>query len=582
MQSLTLRRLGGDPPWYEVPAAAARAVADDVFQSDRLLRDDGTLRLSPANVFTATEKALGRGTTVVIAGGDEAERRCTPGDASALADEFRAVGRTAAADAWEAKHGDGAFAAVWIQRPQSSTPKAGLAVCRVRARSLRVCEFEDDVSLARLEAALAGEGCREVLVVSTGDGAAAADVAKRCGAAITKVPPASYGGPPQEIQRALAERCGGDAAEEAARSVPPVALKACAAVLERLAATDPATGPRVLDFDLALDDPTTCLRLDAATLRALALVDDDSVLALLRGHAATAAGRKRLEAWLRRPLADVPTLKARQAAVASLVEDETARQGTRRALKHRSCADADRLAAAFARESIPLRDLVAAHALRERLVSCATALAGDGLRDVKQAVGRAAKSLEKLALLVEEVVDVEALPRVSGVPVSRRDETPSIAQAAQGADVPLRRARPSLVPPRRRRGRAARGSRRRRSDPVPLPEEAREARQDDAEAETRARRPAGSCFKSDQGRRRGGAEGLARDAARDAARRRGAVHDEGRRAARLGPAPGVERLSCGIRRDSAGMFEAVWKSNFYGAFVLNNRVVLHAIDATPA
>ena len=252
---------------------------------------------------------MGRGATVVIAGGDEAERRCTPGDASALADEFRAVGRTAAADAWEAKHGDGAFAAIWVAKPQSATPKTGLAVCRVRARSLRVCEFEDDVSLARLEAALAGEGCREVLVVSTGDGAAAAGRSKRRGASITKVPPASYGGPPQEIQRSLAERCGGDAAEEAARSVPPVALKACAAVLERLMATDPATGPRVLDFDLSLDDPTTCLRLDAATLRALALVDDDSVLALLRGHAATAAGRKRLEAWLRRPLADVPTLK---------------------------------------------------------------------------------------------------------------------------------------------------------------------------------------------------------------------------------------------------------------------------------
>ncbi len=26
----------------------------------------------------------------------------------------------------------------------------------------------------------------------------------------------------------------------------------------------------------------------------------------------------------------------------------------------------------------------------------------------------------------------------------------------------------------------------------------------------------------------------------------------------------------------------VWKSTFYGAFVLNHRVVLHAIDATPA
>ena len=26
----------------------------------------------------------------------------------------------------------------------------------------------------------------------------------------------------------------------------------------------------------------------------------------------------------------------------------------------------------------------------------------------------------------------------------------------------------------------------------------------------------------------------------------------------------------------------VWKSKFYGAFVLNHRVVLHAIDTTPA
>ena len=26
----------------------------------------------------------------------------------------------------------------------------------------------------------------------------------------------------------------------------------------------------------------------------------------------------------------------------------------------------------------------------------------------------------------------------------------------------------------------------------------------------------------------------------------------------------------------------VWKSKFYGAFVLNHRVVLHAVDATPA
>ena len=33
---------------------------------------------------------------------------------------------------------------------------------------------------------------------------------------------------------------------------------------------------------------------------------------------------------------------------------------------------------------------------------------------------------------------------------------------------------------------------------------------------------------------------------------------------------------------SARAFHPVWKSKFYGAFVLNRRVHLHAIDATPA
>jgi len=34
--------------------------------------------------------------------------------------------------------------------------------------------------------------------------------------------------------------------------------------------------------------------------------------------------------------------------------------------------------------------------------------------------------------------------------------------------------------------------------------------------------------------------------------------------------------------DEAQMFKTVWKSKFYGVFVLNRRVDLHAIDATPA
>ena len=36
-----------------------------------------------------------------------------------------------------------------------------------------------------------------------------------------------------------------------------------------------------------------------------------------------------------------------------------------------------------------------------------------------------------------------------------------------------------------------------------------------------------------------------------------------------------------MKMDIEGI-KPVWKSNFYGAFVLNRRVVLHALDATPA
>ena len=38
----------------------------------------------------------------------------------------------------------------------------------------------------------------------------------------------------------------------------------------------------------------------------------------------------------------------------------------------------------------------------------------------------------------------------------------------------------------------------------------------------------------------------------------------------------------GLHLTISGSSSPVWKSKFYGAFVLNHRVVLHAIDATPA
>ena len=96
-------------PHAGVEGADARAVAVEVFQSERLVRGDGRLRLSVANVFGAAAAALQRGEAVEVREGDKVRRRCTPGDAGALADEFRDRGRSAAADAWDARWADAAL-----------------------------------------------------------------------------------------------------------------------------------------------------------------------------------------------------------------------------------------------------------------------------------------------------------------------------------------------------------------------------------------------------------------------------------------------------------------------------------------
>ena len=56
--------------------------------------------------------------------------------------------------------------------------------------------------------------------------------------------------------------------------------------------------------------------------------------------------------------------------------------------------------------------------------------------------------------------------------------------------------------------------------------------------------------------------------------------EEGRALKRVMSAPGDSLASSDL--ELLWKFRPVWKSKFYGAFVLNRRVLLHAIDATPA
>ena len=58
--------------------------------------------------------------------------------------------------------------------------------------------------------------------------------------------------------------------------------------------------------------------------------------------------------------------------------------------------------------------------------------------------------------------------------------------------------------------------------------------------------------------------------------------DDGRRVRARGRADGGQPRTVALLDAVAQARGPVWKSKFYGAFVLNHRVVLHAIDAPPA
>ena len=441
--TLVLERLKTEFPQYAARGDQARSVAREIFHSERLVvpcKDTVELKLSVANVFSAAASALGRGEAVEIREDGKLERRCTPGDASALADEFRSRGRAGAAEAWANQHGDRVLCAVVVEGAGATAPRVGVASCSLAARALTLFAFDDDVSLGTLEACLAQVGCDEALVADAASGALA-DAARRCGAALTVVGPPAFAQPLKDVARTLKQRCGGDdddescaVVDEAAARHRGLALKASSALLERISTTAAFDD----DFRASSGDVGTAVQLDAATIRALDLVAPrdaparPSVLGLLRGHAASAAGRRRVEAWLRRPSADLDVARERSAAVGALVDDAEARLEARDALAHRSCRDVDRVAAALGRENCGLADVVRAYDAAAALGRCADALDAEALAGFKAPLARAVAGLGKLRLLVEEVVDVAALPKVA-VRASLCDGLEALEQARDAA-----------------------------------------------------------------------------------------------------------------------------------------------------
>ncbi|ELZ75079.1 DNA mismatch repair protein MutS [Haloferax volcanii DSM 14919] len=155
-------------------------------------------------------------------------------------------------------------------------------------------------------------------------------------------------------------------------------------------------------------DPREFLQLDATAIRSLELFESrsaraGSTLFSVLDETACALGRRRLEAWLRRPLVDRERIEARLDAVAALCDDALARADLRDHLS--SVYDLERLVARVSRERADARDLRSLKTTLDRVPEIREALAGtdsdllsdlrdslDELEDVRDLVGDAVVS----------------------------------------------------------------------------------------------------------------------------------------------------------------------------------------------
>jgi DNA mismatch repair protein MutS len=164
---------------------------------------------------------------------------------------------------------------------------------------------------------------------------------------------------------------GEDAAREARTDPEPVAReadglvddaerRAVGALLAYAEYTQGDDGPLAYVDGVRRYDPREFVRLDATALRSLELFESRGdragrTLMDVVDRTASALGRRRLEAWLRRPLLDRRRIQRRHGAVAALAERPLAREGLRDAL--RDTYDVERLVSRVSRGRANARDL---------------------------------------------------------------------------------------------------------------------------------------------------------------------------------------------------------------------------------
>ncbi|MFC6786589.1 DNA mismatch repair protein MutS [Halobaculum halobium] len=160
-----------------------------------------------------------------------------------------------------------------------------------------------------------------------------------------------------EAARAVLDRYGDSERFDAAERV------AAGALLSYAEYTQGDDGPLAYVRRVRRYDPRRSLRLDATALRGLELfenhVGSGRTLFDTIDETRSALGRRRLRAWLRRPLVDADAIRARHDAVAAFAERTLVREDVREALS--AAYDLERLAGRIARGRANARDLRSLH-----------------------------------------------------------------------------------------------------------------------------------------------------------------------------------------------------------------------------
>jgi len=281
-------------------------------------------------------------------------------------------------------------------------PDAGLAACDVSTGELLLCQLPRDRLGPELERLAPAELLRPPEVEE-------------------------YLFDPVRGKQRLRDVLGVAFAESVGAKDAPLAVGAAGVVLDYLRQNQFRLMPGT--FSVRTYSPDATMPLDAATVRNLEL----PALVELIDHTRTAAGARRLHAWLAAPLRDAESIELRLGAVDELVSNPATRDSLDAVLK--PVGDLERLVARTAQGHASPRELVALRRSLEGVPAVQEALGGCRSLALKELAGQVTPEPELAGLLARALVeDPPPTLRQGGAIRHGYDrDLDSIAEASRGA-----------------------------------------------------------------------------------------------------------------------------------------------------